>query len=261
MRRLLALLCVPALLLAGCGGDDGDGRGGGDGPTGGPAAIVAAAIKKSEDAESYRLKFDVDSDLGGQEFSFKGQGVAAADQSRARFKGSFTQGADSFDMEVMSVGEDYYYRGGVFEELKPKDKDWLHVDDPTATTTMTPAEFVEFLRESPEIEEAGREQVRGEQAIHLSGPVDFKKLAENTSSKAVEQFKRIPQAEEMKMLIDVWVAEKDDRIMRMAIEASHPAAQGKMRMTADILEYDVSLDGVEKPAAGEVAEGKDIAGG
>jgi hypothetical protein len=259
IRRLLILLPALSLLLlaAGCGGDDGGG-GGGASPAGGPAALVAAAIKAGEDTESYRMTLDMKSDVDNEVFSMRGTALSAADSSRGWFKGRFEQDGESFAMEFIAIDDDQYIRGGPFDEMLPKGKEWVHMNDPTAVRTMTPSEFLAFLRESPEIAEVGREDVRGEPSIHLRGPVDIMELAEKTDSKAAEQFSKIPKAEEMEMLIDIWVAESDDRMNRMKLEMSHPDAEGTLRISGDIVEYDVSLDRAQEPPGDEVAEASEL---
>jgi hypothetical protein len=258
-RRLLTLIALLSLVLvAGCGGDDGGGGGGG-GPTGGPAAIVAAAIKAGEDTESYRMAYKLKSDIEGQVFAMDGEGISAADSSRGRFKGEFTADGETFDMEFIAIGKDQWFRGGPFKDVIPKGKSWLHVNDPTAfNSTMTPSEFLEFLRESPEISEVGREDVRGQRSVHLRGPVDIVELVKKTDSRAAEQFSKIPRASEMDMVIDVWVAEDDDRMNRMKVRISHPSAKGSMEISGELLEYDVSLDSAEEPPADDVAEASDV---
>lgn len=257
MRRSLLALALLCLMLAGCGGDDG---GGGSDAGSGPKGIVAAAAKAAEDTESYRMTTTLDSDLGGQKLKMDGEILAAGDQSRFHFDGTFGQGGAPKPMEIISVGDDQYIRGEDFEELLPAGKTWLHMTEP-ATTTMTPPEFLEFLRESPEIEEAGREEVRGQQTVHLRGPLDMKKLVENTSSQAAKQFAQIPQADELKVTIDVWIAEEDDQLRRMALAMTHPDAPGEMRIEGDILEYDVSLDKAQAPPKDEVAEADELSSG
>lgn len=257
MRRLLLAFAALALLLAGCGGDDGGGGvGGGDGS---PKSLVAAAAKKAEDVESYRMDTNLKSDLGGQELTMDGEIVSAGDQSRFHFEGTFGQGGAPKPMEIISVGDDQYIRGEEFESLLPDGKKWLHMTEP-ATTTMTPPEFLEFLRESPEITEAGRETIRGQETVHLRGPLDMKKLVENTSSQAAKQFAQIPQANELKVTIDVWIAEADDQMARMGLRMTHPDAPGAMEIDGDILEYDVPLDKAEAPPEGEVAEASELTG-
>ncbi len=258
MRRLLLAVSLLALVIAGCGGDSGGGAGGGD--AGSPKSLVSAAAKKAEGTTSIRMDTNLRSDLGGQKITMDGEIISAGDQSRFHFAGTFGQDGPPEQMEIVSVGDDQYIRGKTFDEVLPAGKKWLHMTEP-ATTTMTPPEFLEFLRDSPEISEAGRETIRGKETVHLRGPLDMKKLVENTSSQAAKQFSQIPQAEELKVTIDVWIAEESDELTRMSMRMTHPDAPGEMKIDGDILEYDVSLDKAEAPPEGEVAEASELTGG
>ncbi|MDQ3741578.1 MAG: hypothetical protein M3389_11625 [Actinomycetota bacterium] len=257
-RALLALLALLALAagLVACG-DDSDGGGGGSDD---PAAVAARAVKATQSADSYRVAVKLDSDLGGQKLFAEGEGVSSADQSRGYFEMDFAVGgAEPAPVVMITDGGENFMKGGPFEELLPAGKTWLKVDDATAST-MTPAEFIEFLRESENIEDAGSEQVRGKDTVHLRGPLDFKKLAENTDSATAKRFAQMPQIEEIDATIDVWVDKGDDRIARMKLAMSHPDATGSMKVDADILEYDVPLDKAKAPPAGEVAEAQGLGG-
>ncbi len=257
MRAAFLGLLAAALLAAGCGGDD-EGGGSAAAPAG-PAAIVNAAVNASDDTESYRMRFGMDSDLGGQKLAMDGEIVSSADSGVAHFKGRFAQGGAPKEMEFISRGEDNFIRGEIIDSALPDGKEWLRLGDETPTT-MTPPEFLEFLRSSPSIKEVGREDVRGERAVHLRGPLDMKKLAESTSSAAAQKLAKIPQAEEMKVVVDVWIRESDDRLTRMGLELTHPDAPGKMKMSGDILDYDVSLDAAKAPPASKVADRSELGG-
>ena len=88
----------------------------------------------------------------------------------------------------------------------------------------------------------------------------MKELVRNTSSQAARQFAAIPQAGELDVTVDVWIAERDDRLRRMAMRMTHPDAPGEMRIDADILDYDVPLDAAQAPPGDEVAEPEEIDG-
>jgi hypothetical protein len=256
MPRFPLLALLAAALIAGCGDDD---KGGNAAAPAGPAAIVSAAVKASEDTDSYKMRFGMDSDLGGQKIAMDGEIVSSADSGVAYFKGQFAQGGPPKSMEFISRGKDNYVRGELVEGALPAGKKWLRMGDETPTT-MTPPEFLEFLRTSPSIKEVGRDDVRGERAVHLRGPLDMKKLAESTSSAAAQKFAKIPQAEEMKVVVDVWIRETDDRLARMALELTHPDAPGAMKMSGDIVDYDVSLDSAQAPPADQVVDQSELGG-
>ncbi|HEV2061347.1 MAG TPA: hypothetical protein VGR12_00730 [Solirubrobacteraceae bacterium] len=226
MRRLLVLLAALPL-LAGCGGDGGG---------------------------------ESSSDLGGERMRMEGEGVSAADQSRGRFELDMAIGEqEPKPVEMITADGQMYMRGAMFDGLIPPGKEWFRVPD-DSPSTMTPAEFVDFLRGTGDVEEVGTEQVRGRKAIHLRGPLDMKELLERTDSPAARQFSQMPQAEELEATIDVWIDEADERVSRMRLEMTHPDTTGSMELSADILEYDVPLEGIDAPPAAKVADGSELGG-
>jgi hypothetical protein len=246
--------------LAGCGGDDG---GGDPEPAagGGPAAILTAALNGSEDTESYRMRFDLETDFGGESLTMRGDMVAAADGSRSWFKGRFADGGGKPErLEMVIDGDQAYLRGPGYDEILPAGKQWLRFAGDPTTTTMPPREFLAFLRESAKIEDAGTETIRGEQAVHLRGPLDMPKLVEETGGDAAEQFKQIPQAAKLAVHLDVWVAEADDRMLRMTMRMTHPDQTGSMEIDSDILEENVPLDPASAPDEDTVADPADVLG-
>ena len=44
-------------------------------------------------------------------------------------------------------------------------------------SSMSPSKFVEFLRDSGDVENEGTEEIRGQQTTHVSGPLDIRKIA------------------------------------------------------------------------------------
>jgi hypothetical protein len=250
MARSAAALAVLGALLVGCGGDEGGG-----GPS--TATLVARAVKATQQAESYRMRFDMRSDIAGAEFAMDGVMTSSADQSRNYIKGNFSfQGNPPQPAEMISAGDVNYLRMEQIESQLPAGKKWLKVTDETPST-MTPSEFVAFLRESEEIQDVGQEEVGGRPTRHLRGPVDMQRLAESTSSQAAQQFSQIPEASKMQALVDVWIA-GDDTLAKMALDISHPDAAGSINVVGDDVEYDVSLDGVEAPPDSEVADPADL---
>ena len=82
--------------------------------------------------------------------------------------------------------------------------------------------------------------------------MDLKKLAEESGSEIVQRLKQTPGAEDMKINIDLWVG-PDGLPARIILELAPPPdqASGSMKITSDILEYNVKVD-AEAPPASEV---------
>jgi hypothetical protein len=247
MIRFLAPTIVALLLLAGCGGDD-DGGGGGGGD---PLAALATAVEKTADSESFRARFTMESDLEGEQLTFEGEGTFSADSTRGRLRGTMNLGQGDLAFEAIAVDGTMYLKGDQIPV--PAGKEWLELPDPP-TSTLSPSEFAKFLRDSEGVKNVGTEQIRGEQATHFRGPLDLQKLAEESGSEIGERLRNTPWAESVDFIIDIWVA-PDGLPSRIAADISMPdQTQGSLKVTSDVLEYDVEVD-AEKPPASSVATG------
>jgi hypothetical protein len=68
------------------------------------------------------------------------------------------------------------------------------------------------------------------------------------SSEIVERLRRTPVADDLQMMVDVWIAD-DGLPSRIGFDVSAPdRASGSMRITADTLEDGVEVDAREPPA-------------
>ena len=246
MRSVLAVALLCLLVLSACGA--------GESPSLDVPALVARTITASSEEESVRLAMRIESDFDGKLVRIEADGVSAADQSRGRYDGLYVEGGKRVRMDMLMTEGALYFRGKAFEAALPPGKTWLRMPDDTPAA-MTPAEFVEFLREADDVEDAGREEIRGTPTVHLRGPLDIGQLVEDTSSESARYFKRIPGAEEFDATIDAWISEEDDRLKRLGLVLTHPGASGSMRMTTDVLEYGVSLEGAEPPDPSTVFDG------
>jgi hypothetical protein len=238
IRLLLVLIAL--VLVAGCGSD----AGGDD-----PLAALDAAAKKTKAAESNRQQFRMETEGGGEELSMTGEATMSADSTRGRM--TFEAEGDQFSgsFEAMTIDGVIYMKGDQIPI--PEGKEWVKAQDPP-TSTMSPSEFVQFLRDSGDVENEGTEEIRGEQTTHYSGPLDIRKIAEAGGSELVQRLNQQPQADELDVTIDIWVGQ-DGLPARIALEVKPPDGQeGSLKMTSDILEYNVEVD-VEPPPPSKVA--------
>ena len=240
---LLVLISLLALVAGGCGSDDGGGA------EEDPLAALDAAAKKTTAAESNRQEFVMESDIDGDELTMKGEGAFNADSTRGRmtFAMESSDGGGSF--EAISVDGVMYLKSD--EIPLPDGKEWLKQEDPP-TSTLSPSEFVTFLRDSGQVENKGTEEIRGEQTTHFAGPVDLREAGRGVGFGDRRRLKQTPGAEDMKINIDVWVG-PDGLPARMILDVAPPPdqASGSMKITSDILEYNVEVD-AEAPPASEV---------
>ena len=245
-RSLLVLpFLVAALVAAGCGEaeeaavDDN------------PLAALDAAAKRTGEVESMRQTITMDSDLGGEVLTMKAEGSFTADSQDGTMTATMETGGETIEFEAVAVDGTMYLKGDDFPI--PEGKEWFKTPDPP-TSTMKPAEFVRFLRESEGVENVGTEEIRGETTTHFRGPLDLERLAEASDTEVLERLKQSPEAKAFDIVVDVWVME-NDLPARIAMKLTAPEkVSGEMTMTADILEYDVPVN-AEAPPADKVAEG------
>ena len=233
-RLLLVLACV---LVVGCGSDE---------AADDPLAALDAAAKKTKAAESNRQEFTMESDLGGQEFSATGEGTVSADNDRGHMTFEMQSADVSGKFEAITSDGAMYIKSDTLP--LPKGKEWLKTEDPP-TSTLSPSEFVQFLVDSGKVENEGTEEIRGEETVHFSGPLDLDQLAQASGSEIADALRRAPEeAKKMRMQVDVWVG-PNGLPARMALDMSSSEAEGSLKMTGDILEYNVEVEAEPPPAS------------
>jgi hypothetical protein len=240
-RLLLALICV--LVAAGCGSDE---------PKGDPLAALDAAAKKTQTSESNRQEFSMVSDIDDNELSMIGEGTFSADATRGRMTFEIDADETQGSFEAIADGRETYLKS---DQLPlPPGKEWLKTTD-APSSTLSPREFVDFLRASDEVDNEGTEEIRGEQTTHYRGSVNLRELAEASRSELLRRLNQAPNVNDLETTIDIWVRE-DGLPARLVLEVKPPQdeASGSVKVTTDILEYDVEVD-AEPPPPAKVVEG------
>jgi LppX_LprAFG lipoprotein len=239
-RSLLALSVAVALIAGGCGEEAVDDN---------PLAALDNAARKTKAAESFRQEFTMESDFEGAEMSMDGDGTFSADSTRGVMKGSMELEGEEMTMEAVTVDGVMYLKSDKIP--LPDGKEWFKTADPP-TSTLSPSEFVTFLRGSEGVENVGTEEIRGEQTTHFRGPLDWNRLAQESDSELIQRLQRMPQVKQMDFIVDVWVA-STGLPSRIAMDITAPEqSEGSMTFTAEMLEYNVDVD-AEAPPASEVA--------
>jgi hypothetical protein len=206
-----AVLLATFALVAGCGSEDGGGDGGGKDDD--PLAMLAQAARKSSQTESFRYNAKMDSDIGSE-----------------------TMKIDATDGSMYMSGEDLGLPAGK----------WVKMED-SPTNTMSPSEVVKFLQDSGDVELVGTETIRGEEGQHFRGPLNMKELIEKEAGSAfLEQMKDTPGVEELEVVIDILVPDSG-LPSRMAVAMTMPGQEGSLKMTSDVLEYDVPVNADPPP--------------
>jgi LppX_LprAFG lipoprotein len=240
-RSLLALPVALALIAGGCGEESVDDN---------PLAALDTAARKTKAAESFEQQFMMESDLEGAVMSMEGEGTFSADSTRGVMTADMEIEGDKLAFDAI-VDEGVMYLKSDDIPL-PDGKEWFKTSDPPANT-LSPSEFVSFLRGSEGVENVGTEEIRGEQTTHFRGPLDWERLAQETDSELIRSLENTPQIKQMRFIVDVWVA-STGLPSRLAMDVTAPEqADGSMTVTAEMLEYNVDVD-VEAPPASEVAE-------
>jgi hypothetical protein len=240
MHRLLPIL-VCVLIAAGCGSGEGE-----------PLVTLDAAAKKTQASESNRQEFSMVSDIEGNELSMTGEGTFSADATRGRMTFEMDADENQGSFEAIADGRYTYLKS---DQLPlPAGKEWLKTTD-APSSTLSPREFVDFLRGSGEVDNEGTEEIRGEQTTHYRGSVNLRELAEASRSELLRRLNQAPDVDALDTTIDIWVRE-DGLPSRLALEVRPPQdeASGSVKVTTDILEYDVEVD-AEPPPASKVVEG------
>jgi len=216
-------------------------------------ALLDTAAQKTGEAESFKQEITMDSDLGAETMKMDGEGVFTADQQSGEMTATMEQGGETLEFEAVMVDGVMYLKGDDFG--LPEGKEWLKTEQPP-TSSMEPAEFVDFLHQSGDVEEVGTEEIRGEETTHFRGPLDIEKLAAESGPAIVQQLKQSPEAKQLNMTIDVWV-DGEGMPARLALAITADGVEGSMKMSSELLEYDVPVD-VEAPPADEVVDAGDL---
>jgi hypothetical protein len=244
VTRAVVLLASLAL-IAGCGSEEGDGS----------LAALDQAARKAESTESYRYVARMSSNLPDQDLRFDGTGTSSADSKQGTMEGTLDVGQGPLAFQGIVHDGLMYMRG---EDLGlPKGK-WVKMQDPP-TSTLSPSEFVGFLRDSDGVERVGAATIRGEETTHYRGSLDIEELAEESGSEIVERLRNTPNVDDLDITVDVWVG--DDRLpARLALELSaRDQVSGSMKITSDVLEYDVPVE-ADPPPAESVVEAQGLGG-
>jgi hypothetical protein len=280
MRRA-ALLLAAALLLPACGGGDSL-----------AADPVAEAAAKTTEAGSSRIESTVAMEAAGRSFTMRSEGVFDYSPLRGRMTvdlgglGELAGGElGSGRMEFVIDGLVHYIKlpeGS--KDLRALANKWLKIDLEKAgeksgldlgalqQANQNPSQLMQFLRgASDDVEELGREDVRGVETTHYRATVDLDEAAERgadigeLSEEMREQLKA--EIERMKAQlgvetfpVDAWVDE-DSLVRRMKMDLGF-TADGEavdMVMTIDFFDFGVDVR-VAPPPADQTVDVTELAG-
>jgi hypothetical protein len=266
MRRV-ALLLAALLVLPGCGGGDSV-----------AADPVAEAATKTTEAGSSRIEFTMAMEAEGRSFTMRGDGVFDYTSPRGRMTldlGDLSEVAGGAlgngRLELVLDGSAYYMKFP--EAMQLVGKRWLKIDleevgDLTGAdlgalqqANQNPAQLMQFLRgASDDIEELGKEEVRGVETTHYRATVDLDEAGEQGAEigEFSDEMREQLQAEIERMRgqtgletlpVDVWLDEdKLLRRMKMDLNFAVEGDQVGMDMTMDFFDFGVDVDVAPPPA-------------
>jgi hypothetical protein len=267
VRRTAALLLLLPLLAA-CGATTSVSRDA-------SPDLLADAVDNTTKAESSRMSFRVDFKAPGESGEMNGEGVFDYRRNAGQMKmdlSGLDQGME--DMEFIFDGDVIYMRG--FDEDLPAGKSWMRVDTSTIQGAAQlgelgrmnkPAVELQYLRAaSKEIEEKGREKVRGVETTRYHTVIDLSKLAREAAEEAPAGLRKQLRQEAKsfastgidELPTDVWI-DAEGLLRKMTMDLSFQAEGEKVRMETSVELFDFGVPvKLNPPSAEETVDMSDL---
>ena len=279
---VLALAALVAVVAAGCGAEEID-----------PRTAVAEASSNTTNAGSSRLEFSLAMTIAGQEIALTGNGEFdyAAQRGRLAYDmSSILEGIPGAPPGVFGDGmmelvydENAFYigfpEGSAIEQELGSGKRWMRIDLGTLGDAagfdlgalmqldQNPVDQLRLLQAaSDEVEDLGREDVRGVETTHYRARVDFDRATDAAldqadlpegEREALERQLRDLQEQagaDATISMDVWL-DDEGRLRRSTMEMAMVAEGEELttQMTMELYDFGVEVD-VEPPPAREVID-------
>ena len=202
------------------------------------------------DGQNVRMKMTIGYTMDGEDGSMTGEAISNADSSRMKMDVEFTDGSgEKVPMQMLLIRDETWY---TFDELEELGAKWVHtVDRSTAPSTMSMAEFAEFLANADEVQSKGETQIGGRSVEHFAGEVNARELARRPVARPPSASRRSLGDQNFFLPMEAWIDE-EGRPARMTMSVD--AGGESMSMTADILEYGVPVDVQAPPEAETISE-------
>lgn len=259
MRRRLLIVPALALVLAACGGGDGDG-----GTTIEAVDLIRSSPQALEEAGTARLAMTVVAD--GQEIEAEGQ-FDFANQTGAMTMALPAPVSSSVD--IVFDGTTYFMSTEAFDGGLAVDADWVFIDVEAMSEQMgidldaleqagaanNPTSALGGLEGVAEdgIEELGTEEVRGVETRHYAAEIDMQAVLEQAQAQlddlsddlpegfldeeAAEQFEQVYGDEPVP--VEIWI-DDDGLTRRMTMELAVDGEEGSMTM--EMYDYGEPVD-------------------
>jgi hypothetical protein len=233
--------------------------------------LLAAAVDKTTNAQSSRMSFGVNIEAPGESGDMKGEGVFDYRRNTGQMKMDLS-GLDHGmeDMEFIVDGDVIYMRG--FDDDLPAGKSWMKIDTTTIQGAAQfgeldrmnkPAVELQYLRAaSKDVEEKGREKVRGVETTRYHAVIDLSKLAAEAAEEAPPGLRKQVRQEAKnfagmgidELPTDVWI-DADGLLRKMTMDLSFEAEGEKVRMETSVELFDFGVPvKVNRPSAEETVD-------
>jgi hypothetical protein len=285
LLSVLALVALPAGLVAGCGSEDLD-----------PVSVADAAAATRE-AESAKIRMSMEIEGAGlpQPVKLTAEGVTAITGLTMDVTFDFGPMLESFGAGAGGDGRTRIVAEGGDVFVDPPDLQGMELPDGASWVTADLAKLAraagldvgglaEFMRITPQqqldglaaagsVEKVGEEEIDGEPTTHLEGDVKFDDYlralpAERRArlDRVIEQIAALPGGDQIRKdlntptPVELWV-DGESRIRRMKQSSRLPAQQGvpagSFAMTIDFSDFGTALD-IERPGGGDVFDATDL---
>lgn len=271
MRKLLASLAVPSVLLAACATQ-------GPAPDAvNPRDAVLNAMKAVYEAETLHQTLEISISAAGEDLSFSGE--SDVDNVHKRIDMTMDMGMLGGEMQILMDEGVVYMRSPLFEDVGT---DWISMDpskmDPAAASqfggfgmgTTDPSAYIGLFAGVFDVKASGEQELDGVSTTHYVGTIDLQKVLEgftdvvgkdvDASTKkqlrtAVEQFRSLGIDE--KIPFEIWIGDdglpRRQRISMDFGELLPGAEEASMAMTVDFSDYGKPVE-IEVPRRSEVTD-------
>ncbi|GGJ19179.1 putative lipoprotein [Streptomyces brasiliensis] len=257
MRRG-ALTIAVTIALSGTGACTSSGSSGASGTSGrgtphaGVVAALRSAEKRTDDAESARVRSTT---TMGSDLSMTANGVLGwSDGTTGTVTIAYTGGTTAdlmrklgtTSMEARYLPDAYYAKVGERFAAQAGGKHWIRYEYADLAglgnqmQTTAPHHSVKLLLTSGDVRKVGEETVRGEHTTHYTGAVDVAGLASG------ELKKQLTRAGVITETVDIWI---DDRDLLVKKVEKGRTANGAYSQTAYYSEYGAKVSATRPPAS------------
>jgi hypothetical protein len=234
------LLCLLALLIAGCGGDTTS------------LEPLAEAARRTSDVPGAHFVMTGKIVGGGERVEVRGPGEVA-DHGRklhmrmtmpAEILGMKGLAGGDVTFDVVSSGRYFYFRGGPFTELAGGGGKWVRIKDDEPGFNLgqnDPSQMLEYLRATSEVEARGEDTVRGVDTMHYEARIQLDRVAERVSPEAARSLRGLTEGAGIKEIpLEVWI--DDESLVRRLTIDWHPDG-GTVAFEMEMFDFgDVQID-------------------